>query len=178
MRTCRSEILQDVRKTEEPLPRKAPKGGCPVAKATVREAEAYNMLVKGFHPPRNVARNFIKAYVVGGSICVVGQLVLDYFVRKGVPYVQASNMTSSSMVFLGALLTGLGVYDEVGRYAGMGSALPITGFANSIVSPAMEFKREGFVLGVSARMFQIAGPVIVYGSLAAVIVSILKVFVF
>ncbi len=149
-----------------------------MARATVREAETYNMLVKGFHPPRKVARNFVKAYMVGGSICVVGQVILDYFVRRDIPFVQASSMTSSSMVFLGALLTGLGVYDEIGRFAGMGSALPITGFANSIVSPAMEFKREGFVLGVAARMFQIAGPVIVYGSLASVIVSILKVFVF
>lgn len=149
-----------------------------MARATVREAEAYNMLVKGFHPPRNVAQNFVKAYMVGGSICVVGQIILDYLVRRDIPFVQASGMTSSSMVFLGALLTGLGVYDEIGRYAGMGSALPITGFANSIVSPAMEFKREGFVLGVAARMFQIAGPVLVYGSLASVIVSILKVFVF
>jgi stage V sporulation protein AC len=149
-----------------------------MARATVREAEAYNMLVKGFHPPRAVSRNFIKAYIVGGAICVVGQIILDYLVASGVPYVQASSMTSSGMVFLGALLTGLGVYDEIGRYAGMGSALPITGFANSIVSPAMEFKREGFVLGVSARMFQIAGPVIVYGALSSIIVSILKVFVF
>jgi stage V sporulation protein AC len=82
------------------------------------------------------------------------------------------------MVAAGALLTGLGIYDRIGAFAGMGAALPITGFANSIVSPAIEFKREGFVLGVSARMFQVAGPVIVYGSLSAVIVSILRVFVF
>ena len=87
-------------------------------------------------------------------------------------------MTSTAMVFLGAFLTGLGVYDEIGRFAGMGAALPITGFANSVVSPAMEYKREGFVLGVAARMFQVAGPVIVYGSLSALLVSILRLYVF
>ncbi|OPZ73801.1 MAG: SpoVA protein [Actinobacteria bacterium ADurb.Bin444] len=87
-------------------------------------------------------------------------------------------MTSTAMVILGATLTGLGIYDRIGAYAGMGAALPITGFANSMVSPALEFKREGFILGVSAKMFQIAGPVIVYGSIAAFIVSYLRVFVF
>lgn len=142
-----------------------------------REREQYSRLVKSFHPPRPILRNILMAFLVGGAICVVAQIILDFLASR-VPLTQALAMTSSVMVFLGAFLTGLGIYDEIGRFAGMGAALPITGFANSIVSPAMEFKREGFVLGVSARMFQVAGPVIVYGSLSAIIVSILRLYVF
>jgi stage V sporulation protein AC len=147
-------------------------------KASVRETEAYKALIAKYHPPRPILRNVVSAFGVGGMICVVGQIILDHLVARGLPFVQASSMTSSAMVFLGATLTGIGVYDRISRIGGMGAALPITGFANSIVSPAMEFKREGFVLGVSARLFQIAGPVIVYGSISSAIVSILKVFVF
>ncbi|MGI6631610.1 MAG: stage V sporulation protein AC [Bacillota bacterium] len=142
-----------------------------------REREEFNLLAKAYQPPRPILRNIIAAFVVGGLICVVAQIILDYLSAR-MPPNQAAAMTSSIMVFLGAFLTGLGVYDEIGRHAGMGAALPITGFANSVVSPAMEYKREGFVLGVSARMFQVAGPVIVYGSLSALIVSILRVYVF
>lgn len=142
-----------------------------------REREQYSRLVKSLHPPRPILRNILMAFLVGGAICVVAQIILDFLASR-VPPTQALAMTSSVMVFLGAFLTGLGIYDEIGRFAGMGAALPITGFANSIVSPAMEFKREGFVLGVSARMFQVAGPVIVYGSLSAIIVSILRLYVF
>ncbi len=145
-------------------------------KATVKERETYRRLTATFGPPRLVGRNFVIAFVVGGSICVLGQVILDALVASGLPFVQATAMTSTAMVVLGALFTGLGVYDELGRFSGMGSALPITGFANSIVSPAMEFKREGFVLGVSARMFQIAGPVIVYASIFSLAVAALKVF--
>ncbi|HHY76430.1 MAG TPA: stage V sporulation protein AC [Firmicutes bacterium] len=142
-----------------------------------REKEEYIKLATSFHPPRPILRNALLAFLVGGAICTVAQVILGVLSTK-LPRVQAQAMTSSIMVFLGALLTGLGVYDEIGRFAGMGAALPITGFANSVVSPAMEFKREGFVLGVSARMFQVAGPVIVYGSLSALIVTILRVYVF
>lgn len=142
-----------------------------------KERERFNNLVRGFRPARPIARNAAAAFAVGGAICVVAQAILGYLAKR-MPPAQAAAMTSSAMVFLGAFLTGLGVYDEIGRHAGMGAALPITGFANSIVSPAMEFKREGFVLGVSARMFQVAGPVIVYGSLSAMIVSILRLYVF
>ena len=122
--------------------------------------------------------NIILAFLVGGLICTVAQALLTYLVRKGIPLTQAYSMTSSAMVFAGAFLTGLGVYDRISRVAGMGASLPITGFANSVVSPAMEYKREGFVLGVAARMFQVAGPVIVYASLTATIVSVLRLYVF
>ncbi len=106
------------------------------------------------------------------------QALLTYLVRKGIPLTQAYSMTSSAMVFAGAFLTGLGVYDRISRGGRNGASLPITGFANSVVSPAMEYKREGFVLGVAARMFQVAGPVIVYASLTATIVSVLRLYVF
>ncbi len=149
-----------------------------MTRANTREQEAYARMVEIYHPARPLLRNLVVAFWVGGAICVVGQLILDFLLARMIPITQAGAMTSTAMVVLGATLTGLGVYDSIGAYAGMGAALPITGFANSMVSPALEFKREGFILGVSAKMFQIAGPVIVYGSLAAMIVSVLRVFVF
>ncbi|HHW17957.1 MAG TPA: stage V sporulation protein AC [Firmicutes bacterium] len=149
-----------------------------MTKACIREREAYSRLSEDYRPKRPIVRNIILAFVVGGLICVVGQFFLDYLVSRKLAPTQAQAMTSSIMVFLGAFLTGIGVYDKLGRLAGMGAALPITGFANSVVSPAMEFKREGFVLGVSAKMFQVAGPVIVYGSLVSVLVSILRLYIF
>lgn len=149
-----------------------------MTKATVREREAYSKLVESCRPKRPIARNLLTAFTVGGAICAAGQVILNYLVARGTPLPQAQSMTSTAMVVLGALLTGLGIYDRIGAFAGMGAALPITGFANSMVSPAIEFKREGFILGVSARMFQIAGPVIVYGSVAAIIASVFRVFIY
>jgi len=149
-----------------------------MTRATVREREAYAKLADAHRPKRPILRNMASAFVIGGAICAVGQLILDRLVMMKVPFTQALAMTSTAMVIAGAFLTGIGIYDKIGNIAGMGAALPITGFANSMVSPAVEFKREGFILGVSARMFQIAGPVIVYGSVVAVIVSILRVYVF
>lgn len=137
----------------------------------------YQKLVQAKKPPRPVLRNALAAFLIGGLICAVGQLVMNYFVSHGMPPKEAAGPTSGVMVFLGALLTGLGIYDQIGRVGGMGSALPITGFANSIVSPAMEFKREGFVLGVGARMFVIAGPVIVYGLVTSFFVGLIKMFI-
>lgn len=149
-----------------------------MTRANTREQEAFSRMAETFHPGRPLLRNLAVAFWVGGTICVVGQIILDFLLARGISTTQAGSMTSTAMVILGATLTGLGIYDRIGAYAGMGAALPITGFANSMVSPALEYKREGFILGVSARMFQIAGPVIVYGSVAAVIVSLLRVFVF
>ena len=148
-----------------------------MTRATAREREAYSKLAQSHRPARPIARNLFVAFVVGGAICVAAQVILDYLAARRLPLAQAQSMTSTAMVIAGALLTGIGIYDRIGAFAGMGAALPITGFANSMVSPAIEFKREGFILGVSARMFQIAGPVIVYGSVAAVIASLFQVFV-
>lgn len=104
---------------------------------------------------------------------MAGEAVRQFFINGlGMTPKAASGPTSSVMIFIGALLTGLGIYDEIGRVGGMGAALPITGFANSIVSPAMEFKREGWVLGVGAKMFTVAGPVIVYGLLSSFVVGL------
>jgi len=131
----------------------------------------YKRIAQKFQPKRAILRNIIVSFLVGGFICSIGQLILNYFLIQGMPFKEASGLTSGIMVALGALLTGLGIYDELGKFAGAGSAIPITGFANSMVSPALEFKREGFVFGVGAKMFSIAGPVIVYGSISAIIVA-------
>ena len=116
----------------------------------------------------------VRAFISGGIICCIGQLIHDF--AKLVLNFSESNVaafTGIVLVFLGATLTGIGVYDNIGSWAGAGSVVPITGFANSIVSPAMEFKREGYVLGLGAKMFSIAGPVLVYGISASVLVGLI-----
>jgi stage V sporulation protein AC len=115
----------------------------------------------------------VRAFIIGGLICIVGQFITNLLTALGLKKDELSSITTIIMIFLGAILTGLNIYDELGRYAGAGSIVPITGFANSIVSPAMEFKSEGYVTGVGAKMFVIAGPVIVYGVAASVVVGIL-----
>ena len=110
----------------------------------------------------------------GGAICVLGQLINDLFsygLKWGMQ--SASTATSICLIFIASLLTGLGVYDKIGKYAGAGSIVPITGFANSVVSPAMEFRREGLVMGVGAKMFTLAGPVLVYGIGSSVLVGLI-----
>lgn len=116
----------------------------------------------------------VRAFISGGIICCIGQLIHDF--AKLVLNFSESNVaafTAIVLVFLGATLTGIGVYDNIGSWAGAGSVVPITGFANSIVSPAMEFKREGYVLGLGAKMFSIAGPVLVYGISSSVLVGLI-----
>lgn len=142
-------------------------------KATQAEAREYAKVIARHVPRRPLLKNIVLAFLVGGAICAVGQIILSGLLRLGLPENRAVGSASALMITVGALLTGLGVYDEIGRVGGMGSALPITGFANSIVSPAMEFKREGFVLGVSAKMFNVAGPVIVYGILTAAVMALI-----
>lgn len=122
-------------------------------------------------PKPPLLKNMVWAFVVGGLICTLGQVVQNYFMDLGFAKKEAAAPTAAVMIFLGAFFTGLGVYDELGRKAGAGSIVPITGFANSIVAPAMEFKREGYVFGLGAKMFLIAGPVIVYGLVTSVVVG-------
>ncbi|WP_152978210.1 stage V sporulation protein AC [Caloramator mitchellensis] len=124
-------------------------------------------------PQSSILKDVIFAFVVGGLICDVGQLVMNIFLSMGIPRDEVGSYVASIMVFLGAFLTGLGVYDNIGKYAGAGSIVPITGFANSIVSPAMEYKREGYIFGVGAKMFVIAGPILVYGISSSIIVGII-----
>ncbi|MGI6225245.1 MAG: stage V sporulation protein AC [Peptococcales bacterium] len=132
----------------------------------------YGRLVYKSLPKTPVLKNVIAAFLVGGTICSIGQIVLNSFTLGGIPIKEATTFTSMVMIFLGALLTGLGIYDEIGRLGGAGSTVPVTGFANSIVSPAMEFKREGYIYGVGAKVFTIAGPVLLYGSLISVIIGL------
>ncbi|MBP2649790.1 MAG: stage sporulation protein [Firmicutes bacterium] len=131
--------------------------------------QRYQKMYEQVKPKPPLVQNLVGAFVVGGLICTVGQVFQNYFLAMNLSVKSASAMTTAVMIFLGALFTGLGVYDELGRRAGAGSTVPITGFANSIVAPAMEFKREGYVLGVGAKLFVIAGPVIVYGLLTSVV---------
>ena len=125
-------------------------------------------------PKPTYVKNLIFAFIVGGIICTVGQIILNYLSNNGLDEKMAAAGTAIGMVFIGALLTGLGVYDKIGKIGGAGAAIPITGFANAIVSPAMEFKREGFIFGVASKMFIIAGPVLVYGIGSSIIVGIIS----
>ncbi|AFV11805.1 stage V sporulation protein AC [Thermacetogenium phaeum DSM 12270] len=133
----------------------------------------YRLMIDQIKPAPDVFKNCLRAFLVGGSICLVGQLFLTLYAGAGLGEREAAAATAGTMVFLGALLTGLGVYDIIGKYGGAGSIIPITGFANSIVAPAMEFKREGFVFGVGARIFNIAGPVLVYGFIVSSLIGII-----
>ncbi|MDF2672638.1 MAG: spoVAC [Clostridiales bacterium] len=136
-------------------------------------AQHYKEMVKKTNPSSNLLKDCIFAFLIGGLICDVGQFVMNLFLKFGVPKDDVGSYVSSIMVFLGAFFTGLGLYDNLGKFAGAGSIVPITGFANSIVSPAMEFKKEGYVFGVGAKMFVIAGPVLVFGISTSIIVGLL-----
>lgn len=118
---------------------------------------------------------YLRAFVVGGLICVVGQLILNGYTALELSEQDAAAATSVSLVFLSAVLTALSVYDDLAKIAGAGTLVPITGFANAVVSPAIEFKAEGFVTGMAAKMFIIAGPVIVYGTVASVLYGVILV---
>ncbi len=123
-----------------------------------------------------VASNAITSFVVGGTICTVAQIINNIFVNMQIEKEVASTWTVIVMVFLGAFFTGIGVYDKWAKYAGAGTIVPITGFSNSISSAAIEFKSEGYILGVGARIFLIAGPVITYGVASSVIIGIIYYF--
>ncbi len=127
----------------------------------------YETLVQQVKPKPKVLRNSVLAFLMGGAICALGQICIGFFKTQGLPTQDAALATSMVLVFLAALLTGLGIYNEMAKYAGAGMIVPITGFANSMVAPAMEFRSEGMVFGVGARLFMIAGPVLVFGIVAA-----------
>jgi len=131
--------------------------------------QEYQKYVDKKSPNSKLFRNIFRAFVVGGLICTIGQFFFNIYKSRGLDADAATSLTVMTMIFLGALFTGLNIYDELGRYAGAGSIVPITGFANSIVSPAMEYKSEGYILGVGSKMFLIAGPVIVYGVSVSVV---------
>lgn len=135
--------------------------------------DEYKGLSKQFTPKPTIVKNSVRAFVIGGLICALGQIMINLLIMGGVALTEAQTVTTAVLIFLGALLTGLGVYDEIGKFGGAGAFIPVTGFANSIVSPALEFKREGYVMGVGARLFMIAGPVLVYGIATSIVVGLI-----
>lgn len=137
--------------------------------------QEYQEYVEQLSEKSPLLKDMVLAFLIGGAICVVGQLVQDGWSAAGLDKTNAGTMTSVTMVFLSALLTGLNLYNKLARYGGAGTLVPITGFANAVVSPAIDFKSEGIVTGMAAKMFVIAGPVIVYGVTASVIYGIILV---
>lgn len=137
----------------------------------------YQEYVRQKAPKSPIVKDVALAFIIGGLICVVGQAIQDSWAAAGLNKEDAGTATSCTLVFLSALLTGLNLYNKLARFGGAGTLVPITGFANAVVSPAIDFKSEGFITGMAAKMFLVAGPVIVFGTLASVIYGvILKVF--
>lgn len=132
----------------------------------------YAELVKQKSKKSPIVKNTILAFIIGGLICVAGQLIMNGWNAAGLGKEDAGTATSCSLVFLSALFTGLNLYNKLARFGGAGTLVPITGFANAVVSPAIDFKSEGFITGMAAKMFVVAGPVIVFGTLASVIYGV------
>ena len=133
----------------------------------------YEKMVQAMAPKSPMWKDCLNPFWIGGLICTLGQLLMNGFLALEMEKMDASCATSMTLVALAALLTGLSVYDDIAKHAGAGTLVPITGFSNAVAAPAIEFKTEGFVLGVGAKMFTIAGPVIVYGSVASVVYGII-----
>ena len=138
--------------------------------------ESYNAYVKNVTPKGSCVAKCFKAFIVGGCICVAGQIILNVCKWMKVPDTDAASYTTLILVFLSVILTGLNIYPSITTFGGAGSLVPITGFANSIVSPAIEYKSEGYVMGVGGKMFTVAGPVLVYGISASVLIGIIAIF--
>ena len=140
----------------------------------------YKTYVDKMTPNSPLVKDMIFAFLIGGTICTIGQAFFELYTYMGFEEESVSMLTSSTMVFLGALFTGFGLYDDLAKHAGAGTIVPITGFANAIASPAIEFKSEGYVLGLAVKMFSVAGPVLVYGIasgfLAGIIYYIISLF--
>ena len=133
----------------------------------------FKTITEQTNPKPKIARNCVRAFLVGGGICTIGQVFQELLINYGIPEDDVKMLLPIIMVFLGALLTGVGIYDKIAAYGGAGTVVPITGFSNAIVAPAIEFKQEGFIFGVAAKMFTIAGPVLVYGIGSSVIIGII-----
>lgn len=139
------------------------------------QAESYKKKIKPYQPKPNYILNCIKAFLVGGFICFIGQGIQNFFIHF-FDYNEktAGNPTVATLILIAALLTGFGVYDRIGQFAGAGSIVPVTGFANAMTSAALEHKSEGIVLGIATNMFKLAGSVIVFGAVAAYVVGMLR----
>lgn len=127
----------------------------------------YDGMVKKASPNSPIVLDCIKAFLIGGAICCFGQLLFYIFRKSGMSLDESRSLVSIALIIITAILTGIGVFDKIAKHAGAGTIVPITGFANSVVSPAMEFKSEGFIMGTGASIFKVAGPVILYGTTAA-----------
>jgi len=137
--------------------------------------QEYQAFAQAREPRRPVLANALKAFLVGGTICLLGQFIMDFFIWNfDFTEKTAGNPAAAVMIFISALLTALGVYDHIAQWAGAGTGVPVTGFANSIASAAIEHRSEGFVLGVGGNMFKVAGSVIVFGVFAAFLVALIK----
>ena len=139
----------------------------------INNTQKYGKMIKAASKPSPVVKDTVRAFAVGGGICVLGQLLLTAYSKAFENEQSAKTLVSVTLIFVAAVLTGFGVFDKIAKFAGAGTIVPITGFANAVVSPAIEYKTEGFILGVGAKMFTIAGPVIVYGTVASVIYGII-----
>ena len=138
--------------------------------------EMYKRMVKATEPKSPLGIHCLKAFLIGGGICVLGQFLTDLFLKYGYSESDAALITNIIFIAATAVLTGLGLFSKIGRFSGAGTIVPITGFANSVVSPAIEFKKEGLIMGLGAKMFVVAGPVIVYGVLTSTIIGIIYYF--
>ena len=133
----------------------------------------YGKLVEDISPKSPIGKDCLGAFAVGGIICVIGQFFINFYTKLGLDKTDAGTAASMTLVVISATMTGLSLYDNIAKFAGAGTLVPITGFANAIAAPAVEFKTEGFILGVGAKMFTIAGPVIVYGLSASVVYGLI-----
>lgn len=136
-------------------------------------SQEYNAYVQSKAKPSPMGKNLVWAFLVGGFICLIGQGLMDFYKSRGLGVEAAGTAVSVTLIFVTALLTGIGVFDSIAKHAGAGTLVPITGFANAMVSPAMEFKQEGLVTGTAVKLFTVAGPVLVYGISASVVYGLI-----
>lgn len=139
----------------------------------INSKEEYQQYVDQKTPNSPILKNCFNAFWVGGLICAIGQIIFEICKTRGIEETVSYSIVSIILIFISAFLTALNLFNKIGKFAGAGSLVPITGFANSIVSPAMEYKSEGYVLGVGAKMFTVAGPVLVYGISSSIIIGII-----
>ncbi len=139
----------------------------------IETKKQYQEYVNQKSPNSPILKNCFNSFWVGGLICAIGQIILEFCKYRNIELSLSNTIVSVILIFISAFLTGLNIFNKIGKFAGAGSLVPITGFANSIVSPAMEYKSEGYVMGVGAKMFTVAGPVLVYGISASILVGII-----
>ncbi len=138
----------------------------------LNDSQRYSKMVNAANMPSPIVKDTVRAFAVGGGICVLGQLLLTVYGKAITDEQSAKTLVSVTLIFLSAALTAFGIFDKIAKFSGAGTLVPITGFANAVVSPAIEYKAEGWVLGLGAKIFTIAGPVIAYGTVASVIYGV------